>query len=202
MPKRVPILFALLLALSSQAQIPEPDPAFWMGGARNPSGDFAVPVIAYNRTTGVMAIDTRGLDGVRTTTDPQLIADDDVGLISLTVEGPPDWQVMDIGGFMPNPNIGGAVVWSNPFFITKPHLLGVGAGAEFLEPGVWDIFQFEPGFGAEDFGSVEVAVNFGAGMPGATMFGSVQIVPEPTALTSAVIFVIGLLLQVRSKGTR
>ncbi len=170
---------------------PSPDTSLWGGGATNPSGDTAVPVVYYDPMTGIMSLDTVGLNRTSDTTTGQMIGGDDVGTISLSVTGPAATSVI-LNGFVNQP-IGG-VVWNGQYFNGKQQLFGVGAGAEYLQPALkTDAFQYAAGltesaFGGVDgsrlgaAGGVEMAVNFASGAPGDTIFGAVQFVPEPSAM--------------------
>ena len=186
------VLFAVVSLSTIAFAQPDPDASLWGGGVANPSGDIAVPVVAYEPLTGLMFLNSAGLNGIVDTTTGTLIGVDDVGAISLSVLGPQADQVL-LNGFI-NQNIGGVVV-NGIYTSGKQQLAGVAAGAEYLEPtDRIDVFQYTAGLTAEDFGGdstvdpllggvdgVEIGVNFALGTPGNTLFGRVQFVPEPTS---------------------
>ncbi|MEM7316523.1 MAG: hypothetical protein AAF497_25590 [Planctomycetota bacterium] len=170
----------------------EPDARLWGGGVMNPSGEFAVPVVQYNPANGEMLINTFGLNGVGDTTSRSQIGGDDVGMISISVEGPcPDVVGPAFNGFVDG------IVWGSWNWCGgKPNVFGVGAGGEFLRPSEGTLlFGYEPGLTQSEFGVVEMAVNFESGAPGATMFGQVQFVPEPSCYATALACVFGMLLR-------
>ena len=113
--------------------------------------------------TGVMYLDTAGLNRTAETTSGTMIAADDVGTISLSVTGPEATSVL-LSGFVNQP-IGG-VVWNGQYFNGKQQLFGVGAGAEYLEPSLrTDAFQYMPGLTVEDFGGDSTGPNPMLGAP-------------------------------------
>ncbi len=137
-----------------------------------------------------MFVNTQGLNAMVDTTVGQMIGGDDVGMISLSVQGPAATGVL-LNGFVNQP-IGG-VVWNGQYFNGKQQLFGVGAGAEYLQPSArTDVFQYDAGLTAADFGVVEMAVNFASGAPGATIFGRIQLVPEPASLGMLAVACLGL----------
>ena len=177
---RIAFVASVTVLYSSIAIAQVPDPNIWGGGVTNPDGSTAVPLLCYDPITGLMWVDTAGLNRMIDTTSGQLIGGDDVGMISLSIEGPAATSVL-LNGFVNQP-IGG-VVWNGQYFNGKQQLFGVGAGAEFLQPAFrTDVFQYPAGLSYSEFGIVEMAVNFAAGQPGATMFGSVFCIPEPAPL--------------------
>ncbi len=199
------VMFAVvgLSAVAFAQPNPEPDASLWGGGAANPSGDAAVPVVAYDSITGLMFLDATGLNRIVDTTTGNLIGADDVGAISLSIFGPQADQVL-LNGFI-NQGIGG-VVMNGMYFNGKQQLFGVAAGAEYLEPSNrLNVFQYTAGLDESAFGGVvgsglgspdgvEIGVNFAVGTPGATLFGPVQfIVPEPTVSVMTLPVLLGLM---------
>jgi hypothetical protein len=193
---RIVLVASILLSSAAFGQVTaNPDAALWGGGATNPSGDSAVPIFQYDPATGSMWISTVGLNGTADTTTRTAIEADDVGLISVSIEGPEAISTAaELNGF----NDG--VVWNGMFFNGKQQVFGVGAGAEFLAPTEGLVgWTYATGLTEADFGTVEVAVNFATGTPGATIFGGVQIVPEPSAVAIALPALLCLLGLVRRR---
>ncbi len=156
------VMFAVvgLSAVAFAQPNPEPDASLWGGGAANPSGDAAVPVVAYDSITGLMFLDATGLNRIVDTTTGNLIGADDVGAISLSIFGPQADQVL-LNGFI-NQGIGG-VVMNGMYFNGKQQLFGVAAGAEYLEPSNrLNVFQYTAGLDESAFGGV---VAIGIGIP-------------------------------------
>ncbi len=188
----------VVVGLSAVAFGQMPDASLWGGGATNPSGDAAVPVVIYDPVTGIMSLDTAGINRTVDTTSGQMIGGDDVGTISLSVTGPAATSVI-LNGFVNQP-IGG-VVWNGQYFNGKQQLFGVGAGAEYLQPSLsTEVFQYAAGLAPADFGQVEMAVNFASGAPGDTIFGGVQfLVPEPSTMLIVGPALLGLIGFIRRR---
>lgn len=167
-----------VFALSAFAQIASPDGSLWNVVTNNvPGGGRAVPVVSYNPATGMMSLDTRGLNGAVDTVGNGTIASDDVGMISLIVPGPDGATQAPFTGL----DLTQFISWSNAYFAGKEQIIGNGLtpANQFLVPGVYPVIQYAAGLSAADFGPVEMAVNFTAGAPGAVLNGRVQVVPEP-----------------------
>ncbi len=165
-------LIVLVFTAATQAQRVDPDR--WGGGATNPSGQQAVPIVGYESDTGILFLNTLGLNQLLDTTGGSLIGGDDVGLISLSVAGPPAHTVF-LNGFI-DQSIGG-IAFNGTYFNGKQQIFGIPVGAEFLQPALSQpAFQYDADLGSADFGIVEMAVNFITGQPGATLFGSVQVI--------------------------
>ncbi len=177
--KRLPSLLLLcLLAAATEGQTVDPD--LWGGGVTNPSGQQAVPIVAYEQATGIVFVNTLGINQVLETNSGTLIGGDDVGLIALSVNAGCANEVL-LHGFI-DQSIGGIVV-NGMCFLEKQQLFGVPAGAQYLEPSRrLEIFRYDPGLSPSDFYTVEMAVNFALGEPGATLFGRIQFVPDFTDL--------------------
>jgi hypothetical protein len=111
------------------------------------------------------------------------IQGDDVGTISLLVAGPEPTNPIPPftnGNF----DLNNFILWSYMYFNNKAQLIGAATPTgQYIRPGVNNMFQYATGLGASDFGQVEMAINFTVGQPGANLFGSVQIVPEPAIFT-------------------
>jgi hypothetical protein len=166
----------------------DPLPGEW-SGAINPSGLEPVPVVGYDPATGLMFVDTLGVNRVVNTAGGTAIGGDDVGMISIVVPGPEPLSILLMGW----QGTGGAGTdWSGQYFNGKTQLFGITNLDEYLMPiGVTNIAQFPTGLGAADFGEVEMGLNFTAGAPGGVIFGPVQ-VPEPSALALASVALLAL----------
>jgi hypothetical protein len=164
-----------------------PDPSLWVGGD-------VVPVVAYDPIEGWMKVDLRGLNGMVDTTSGTMIGGDDVGMISLSVTGPVPLD-FDLSGFQ------NGVVWNGQYFNGKAQIFGVAAGSEFLLPtdDCATVFTYETGLTADDFGTVEMAINTAVGVPGGILFGAVQIVPEPSSMVLFGTALLGLMGIVRRR---
>ena len=178
------VTFGLLSAVICQAQ-PAPDPSLW-NLVFNPSGQRVVPVVFYDSTTGILGLDTRGLNRLDDTPDYTFpggpIGFDDVGLIQLYVFTP------ITGGTFFAP-------FDLPFYPTQflaffadyfgqRYSLNVNAldnANVFLWPGVYPFVQLPTNLTSSDFSRVDLALSFG---PGAQGFGlnsnGVQVIPEPS----------------------
>jgi hypothetical protein len=152
-----------------------------------------VPVVEYEPETGLMYVNTLGMNQSLDTADRMSIGGDDVGAISFSVEGP-DADNFILTGFTDG------VVWNGQNFAGKAQIFGVSAGANFLAPGArTEILQYTTGLTEADFGTVEMAVNYSTGVPGGIIFGGVQIVPEPSTFALFGSALLGLLGFVRRR---
>ncbi|MEM7315369.1 MAG: PEP-CTERM sorting domain-containing protein [Planctomycetota bacterium] len=192
-------LLALLaiLALGASSAFAEtgvdPDPDLWSGDT-GVNGEELVPVVAYDPMEGWLKVDLRGLNGMVDTNSGAMIEGDDIGMISLSVEGPePD--AFPLSGFI------NGVVWNGQYFNGKAQVFGVGAGAEYMLPSddCVTVFTYPTGLTADDFGVVEMAANFSPGVPGGILFGSVQIVPEPSTISLFSVAMLGMLGFIRRR---
>ena len=194
---RIVLVATILLSSVAFAQTTvDPDAGMWGGGAMNPSGDSAVPIFEYDPATGNMWINSVGINAAADTTTRSTIEVDDVGIISVSIEGPAALTTApELSGFQDG------IVWNGQYFNGKQQVFGVGAGAEFLAPTSGLVgWSYAAGLTPADFGVVEVAVNFAPGTPGATIFGGVQFaVPEPSAFAIAIPALLGLLGLVRRR---
>ena len=122
-----------------------PDAGLWSGDA-NPDGSQLVPVVEYEQDTGLMYVNTLGLNQVLDTADRVTIGGDDVGLISLSVESPA------FDAFL-LPAFDGGVLWNSQYFAEKSQMFGVGAGANYLTVAErTELFQFPAGLDPSAFG--------------------------------------------------
>ena len=88
MKSKLPCLLIVLLTVGVlNAQVP--DPSLWSGDTTNPSGEPSVPGLWLDNQTGIIRLTTLGLNQTNDTTGPSTIGGDDVGLISIRIEGPP-----------------------------------------------------------------------------------------------------------------
>jgi hypothetical protein len=177
-------LAALVLPTLAFGQLP-PDGSLWTE-VSNPDGSRAVPAVVYDPSTGMLTVDTSGLNGMVDTATGGAIGGDDVGFISLVVEGP---EPLDILLGDPSPDFRGTndvgTNWTGTYFSGKLQTFGATIVDQYLLPiGITEVAVYATGLGPDDFpaGTAEMGLNFAAGAPGATTFGSVQIVPEPAAL--------------------
>ncbi|MEM7316524.1 MAG: hypothetical protein AAF497_25595, partial [Planctomycetota bacterium] len=176
--KRNALMMFLVLCGTTLGQIViDPDESLWTGDL-NPSGLPAVPILQYDPSNGEMWINTVGLNGVSDTATRFLLEGDDVGTVSISVESPP--------AISTSPNFQGFVngnVWNGQHFAGKQQVFCMTEAADFLTPTEgMRVWTFDAGLTPADFGSVEMAVNYGnsANLPGGILFGQVQFVPEPS----------------------
>jgi hypothetical protein len=161
------IVLALLAPAAAQGQV-TPDPSLWTPATvTNPSGARPVPVVQYDPATGILSVNTLGVNGASDTIKPTTIGGDDVGMISLLVTSQPATGTLLSG-------IVGDMEWSGQHFNAKQQVFGVPAADQFLAPGTTDVFQYPAGLTPADFGPVEMGINFSLADPGAVLFGSVQ----------------------------
>jgi PEP-CTERM motif len=155
---------------------PAPDGSLW-NNVNNPSGQRIIPVVFYDNATGLLSVDTRGVDRtVDSANNANPIGDDDVGLITLLVTGPQATSTAApfAGGF------DNGIAWVTQYFAGKMQTIGTAVLGQYLLPGVYPFYQYPVGTVMEG-AAVEMAVNFQAGAPGGILRGSVQI-PEPASL--------------------
>jgi hypothetical protein len=190
---------------------PAPDPSLWEPPVFNPSGQRVVPVVYYDATTGILGLDTRGLNRIKDTPDyttiPGPIEYDDVGFIGFLLHTPitggtffpPFDQLFDpVQGLIYHADYSGGAYT----------LLAMGATGRFLWPGVYSVLQLPTGLKQSDFPFVEMAVSFGPIPQCCGVFipapNRVQIVPEPSVhmvLTTALLC-LGCLFQGTSLSER
>ncbi len=184
--RRISFAYSLLsvvgVLLSSTPSIgqPAPDPSLW-NSCINPSGQRAVPVVFYDATTGIVGVDTRGINRLDDTPDyttaPGPIGFDDVGLIVLTVRTQvtggtffPPFSGLDLVQF---------IFWDPIYDSSRYRIIGTPLGNQFLWPGVYPVIQLPTNLTANAFGEIEIAVSYGAQVACVLRSNGLQIVPEP-----------------------
>ncbi|MEM7315206.1 MAG: PEP-CTERM sorting domain-containing protein [Planctomycetota bacterium] len=192
------ILTALILVATTHSLVAQTDidPSLWSGDTTNPTGELAIPAVEYDPNSGIMCLNSAGLNGVIDTTTGDTIGGDDVGMISIAIEGPEADEVY-FDGFVESA-YGGGILWRNLHFAGRQQMFGIGTGPQYLDPSLQvNLFRYSPGLAPGDFGRVEMAINYAAGSPGGILFGGVQFasgcnfVPEPESFT--LIFALTLL---------
>lgn len=177
------VSFGLVSAVVCRAQ-PAPDPSLW-SPFFNPSGQRVVPVVFYDSTTGILGLDTRGLNRMDDTPDyttiPGPIGVDDVGLGAFRI------QTEIMGGEWLSPFSLGFdatqhLVWFTNYSGQRYVLVGAPAPNLFLWPSVYATIQLPTGLTSNDFGEVEMSVTVDAISPTGFLFAGhgVQVVPEPS----------------------
>jgi hypothetical protein len=153
----------------------------------NPSGLRPVPVVAYDPETGILSLDNLGVDRVSNTAGGSAIGGDDVGVVAVRVVGPLVMQCLPpFNGSTFDPT--NMIAWSCPGFAGIPQLIGATTpNGQYIRPGRHDLFLYPAGLTAAHFGRVEIAVNFAEFLPGAVIQGPVQVVPEPSILSLALL---------------
>jgi hypothetical protein len=191
---------------------PAPDPSLWEPPIFNPSGQRVVPVLYYDWTTGILGLDTRGLNRVKDTPDYTgpggPIVHDDVGFVAFSIYTP-----ITGGIFLPpfdqmfDPVQ--ALSYNGFYSGGRYTLLVSGSTGRFLWPGVYSALQLPTGLNQGDFQMVELAVNFGPGLFGSGFIGTpgsqnrIQVVPEPSALmVTTALLCLGSLFHFRPQGYR
>ncbi|MEM7315728.1 MAG: hypothetical protein AAF497_21530 [Planctomycetota bacterium] len=187
--------FLILCATVGAQIVVEPDADLWGGGAINPSGEAAVPILQYDPSNGEMWIHTVGLNQISETTIIHNVEGDDVGMVSLSLESPPAVSTSpEFVGFFD------ACVWNGQYFNGKQQVFCIEAGGNFLRPThgkrVW---TFDAGLTPSDFGTVEMGVNFTRETGSTTIFGQVQFVPEPSGFLVAISLSMGLFSKRRTR---
>jgi hypothetical protein len=207
LPSYVVVIASMTFSLMPCHAQPAPDPSLWEPTVFNPSGQRVVPVVYYDSTTGVLGMDTRGLNRIKDTPNYTMppggpILHDDVGfngfVLHCPIAGgtflPPFDQFFD-----PEQGIGYATFYSG-----QRYTLIVNPGVNtFLRPDVYSVLQLPTGLDAAAFPLMEMAVNFGPNL-GNALFPSrpnrVQIVPEPSSnLISITLFGLGCLSRSRGR---
>ncbi len=165
------------IGIASVTAQPSPNGSLW-NSVNNPNGQRAIPVVFYDQSTGILAVDTRGVDRIsNTATNTHNIAGDDVGMITLLIPGPVPTSVFAPFNLVYDPVMG--LAWSSMYFGGKMQLIGNTIIGQYVTPGVYPVFQYRAGDQLVNH-SVEMAINFGQGVPGSVLNGVVQNVPEPT----------------------
>lgn len=170
---------------------PAPDGSLWNVVNNTSSGQRAIPVVYYDNATGILSVDTRGVNRtVDTVGNAGAIGADDVGLITLLVTGPAATSTFApfAGGF------DNGVAWTTQFFAGKMQTIGTAVFGQYLPPGVYPFHQYPVGTNLAG-APVEMAVNFAPNQPGGILRGVVQI-PEPASfglIGSVALGLVGLL---------
>ena len=167
-----------VLASSGFAQLP--DGSLW-NSVNNPGGSRAIPVVKYNQATGVLSVDTLGSNRAsNSASNAGTIGGDDVGMITLLVTGPAATSVIAPFNLPFDPVMG--LAWSSMFFAGKMQLIGNTIIGQYVTPGEYPVFQYPAGTDLTNH-AVEMAINFGPGVPGNVLNGVVQTtIPEPATL--------------------
>ncbi|MEM7228375.1 MAG: dockerin type I domain-containing protein [Planctomycetota bacterium] len=140
-----------------------PDPSLWSG--------TPVPVVEYDLNTGIMSVNTLGLNQTDDTMGTGNVGGDDVGMVSLLIEGPPATTPL-LTDIVDPPFFQSFV---HMHFNGKQQLIKTLGLTDVVAPGIVPVYQYPTGLTAADFGVVEMGTG-GSGMP--TLFGSVQIVGQ------------------------
>ena len=104
------VCFLALMSFSSFANA-QADSACWMGNDGGPvispvdNVSLTTPELVYDSDTGIVYIDTLGLNGIVDTTSTTILGDD-VGMISVILEAPAG------GTFIPQNDLVGGVIWT------------------------------------------------------------------------------------------
>ncbi len=180
--------FVALAAASVTAQI-VPNGSLW-NTVNNPNGLRALPVVYFDPSTGILSMDTRGINRtIDTHSNTGSIVGDDVGMITLLVTGPRNLSVFSPFTMPFDPQTG--LAWSGMYFGGKMQLLGNTIIGQYVPPGMYRMFQYPLG-SALVGNSVEMAINFGPGLPGNVLNGQVQLVPEAGSLQLVITGLLGL----------
>ena len=145
---RLAILMLLTTPLFAIAQ-PQPDPSLWTNSlSTNPNGAFPVPLVIYNQVSGILSLDTLGVnrldDTPDYTTEGGPIVGDDVALDTVSIDLIPPGNTLPSDYFILSPfddMVFQNRVWvgaANTSFITLESV-GLGGGNLFLLPGKYDL---------------------------------------------------------------
>ncbi|MEM7316366.1 MAG: hypothetical protein AAF497_24805 [Planctomycetota bacterium] len=147
-----------------------------------------IPAVNYDSDTGVIWIDTTGMNGINETlASPELLGDD-IGMVSFQIESQALQEDFLLSGFVDG------MVWSGMYFAGKVQMFGIPAGSEFLAPSSrTELVRMPTGLDASNFGQVEIGVNFASGVMGDILFNTgtnpgcqaIDIIPEPVGLGMA-----------------
>ena len=195
-------LIAVLCSPAFADALPNPD--VWTE-VYNPGGDRVVPLLVYDRVSGVLSIDTLGLNRVDDTPDYSglggPILGDDVAAADFRISVSDNARGGDFFPFFDqnlsseqNLFFNSATSGSSYITTTVPLL---GNGNVFLWPDAYSWLQLPTGLDQDDFHSASIFVYFNA--PGAistsvvSVGPPVAIVPEPSHLSWVFIAIAPLL---------
>ena len=180
------VLLVCMLGFNAFAQ-PNPDPSLWQNvGATNPNGEYPVPLVIYDRTTGILSIDTLGMNRTDDTPDysgaPGPIVDDDVAFFGLTLDltsqgNPSDYQLLSPF----DTTIFQGRAWGGSVTETSVDLFSTGLNESlFLWPGKYDIAQLPSDLTSNNFSFIIIDTNPEQSMiAGHQSLNGVTVVPEP-----------------------
>ena len=161
-----------------------------------------IPTVNYDSDTGVIWIDTTGLNGINETlASPELLGDD-IGMVSFQIESQAFQEEFLLNGFVDG------MVWSGMYFAGKVQMFGIAVGTEFLPPSSrTDLVRLPTGLDAANFGQVEIGVNFASGVTGDILFNTgtnpdctaINIIPEPLGIGMAGFGLLALLAGYRRR---
>lgn len=169
-----------LLATASFGQC-TPDPSLWTVLSVPPGRTAGTPVVCYDPATGLLTIDSRGMDGVaQTIGNADEIQGDDIGPIAFIL-----WD--GTLGQMLLPQFLNGVAWVMGNTVSTTRVIGTPVTGWYLPVGITGVLQYPTGLTPDHFYPyVELTINFAPNQPGGIMLGSVQFVPEPSALAIGV----------------
>lgn len=160
-----------------------PSPLLWTVVSISPGRTAGIPDFCYDPATGIVSVDTRGLNGIADTIgNTGTIAGDDVGIISMLVTGPPHTNLL-------LPAFGDGIAWISQYFLGRQQTIGTAVLGQYLPVGITPISQYPTGLTPLEFGEIEIAINFAPGAPGGIMTG--YMLPEPRVAVA--VFVAGIL---------
>ena len=191
---------------------PQPDPSHWTNGPPNPSGEVAVPLVIYDQVSGILSVDTlgvnRGDDTPDYTTEAGPIGGDDVALESIQLETRgvdlgPDSRILEPFTNLEFQNR----LWVGSFVGNFVQIDSFGfRGNLFLWPGQYGIAQLPIGLTEDNFETVEIRTKpeLNAASWHQALARGVTVVPEPNS-SSIFVILLGVGLKfpiVRGRGFR
>jgi hypothetical protein len=199
------ILVCVVVATIAAFVLPTVGLAQWFDSSGNPvmnPGDSSAvtPRLLYDQASGLLSLDTTGLNGVSNTETGTMIGGDDVGFVSMVLTGPEPTSFL-LEGLAGTGGVG--TNWTAQYFNGKFQLFAATVTEQYLMPiGTTSLAQYAAGLTESDFpDSVELGINFASGAPGATLFGPLTIVPipEPGAICIMGAALVGLIGFVRRR---
>ncbi len=173
----VQVAFLVTMAMMASQAFAQcnPRPELWTVLSIPPGRTAGIPVVCYDPATGVVSVDTRGVNhAIDTVQNTGEIQGDDVGPISLFFRGSPTSTLL-LAPFQDG------IAWTMNYFLLGPQIVGTPVAGWYLPVGVTEVLQYAPGLTGVHFGDVEMAINFAPMAPGGVVLGSVQLVPEPSS---------------------